>query len=121
MKQKQTFQWQTKDGGILTLDQMSTRHIFNCMKMLYNHLAMTIGLEGVWFKQKYDDQLMHAIVSPSKVMNTIVIFVHEIEVRGDLPFFYKEPYEQIVVALCKTYGITVDRLGYDHQWRYWGL
>jgi hypothetical protein len=92
------FQWKTMDGQILTLPEMKTSHIFNSMKMLFNHLAEVHGGEPVWFHKEYKDYIRKAMTPGDRdEMGLIVcVFITEIERRGDLPEQYREPYQQIL-------------------------
>lgn len=31
------FRWQTMDGQLLTVQEMETEHIYNCLRMIFNH------------------------------------------------------------------------------------
>jgi hypothetical protein len=94
-----TFRWQTMQGQVLTLDQMSDRHLFNCLKMLYNHVAEQYGLPTVWFNHKYEGYVARAQLIPKELALQMCVFIHSIEVRGTLPQKYWEPYQQILMAL----------------------
>lgn len=98
-KYSSTFSWQTMTGEVLTLDQMSDRHQFNCLKMLYNHIAKQYGLPTVWFNHEYENYLDMAQLIPKDLALQMCVFIHSIEVRGTLPQKYWEPYEQILMAL----------------------
>lgn len=90
-----TFRWRTMDGEILTIEEMSTRHIFNSMKMLFNHLAAEHGGDPVWFNHVYATYQGQSVREVRKSAQTVVFFIEEIERRGDLPDKYKVPYMQI--------------------------
>jgi hypothetical protein len=91
-----TFRWRTMEGETLTLPQMETKHIFNSMKMCFNHLAEVWGGKPVWFVQEYPDYFDQAKAAPAHLAGVIVMFLAEIERRGDLPEKYLEPYRAIV-------------------------
>lgn len=38
-KPDSNFRWQTQEGEVLTLDEMSTWHVFNSLKMIWNHIV----------------------------------------------------------------------------------
>ena len=46
---KQEFIHIMADGTTLKADEMETSHIFNCIKMWYNHLAVIVGFQDIWF------------------------------------------------------------------------
>lgn len=106
-----SFRWRCQDGRVLALDEMDTKHIFNSMKMCYNHLIGLHGLgERVWFTKLWRGHAIAAAIAPRNYMQKIVIFVEEIERRGDLPQQYQKPYNMIVAQLAKLYGITINRI-----------
>lgn len=90
------FRWRTSEGDVLTLSEMETSHIFNSMKMCFNHLAQVWGGRPVWFVQEYPDYFDHAVAAPSALAGVVVLFLAEIGRRGDLPEKYIEPYRAIV-------------------------
>jgi hypothetical protein len=90
------FRWCTSEGQILTLQEMDTKHIFNCMKMCFNHLATLHGGEPVWFTRVYLDYLQHAALSSGQLVGLVVFFAEEIERRGDLPSKYWAPFTEIM-------------------------
>ena len=109
---KQNFKWHTQDGRILSLDEMDTKHIFNSMKMYYNHIARQVGLPEIWFIHEYDDHYIRLHRIPEAYVKVIVIFIHEIETRGDLSEIYYEPYYKIIQVICKMIGIKMNRLAF---------
>ena len=110
---RETFLWVTKKRQVLRLGQMKTSHIFNSMKLLYNHLAKEYGMPTFWFRQQYQDVLftIHSLINnvcklSTIQMNThrftaeiIVLFIMEIEARGDLPDKYCDVYNKIIAVL----------------------
>ena len=109
---KQNFKWHTQDGQILSLDEMDTKHIFNSMKMYYNHLARQAGFPEIWFMHEYGDHYLRLHRFADAYAKVIVIFVHEIETRGDLPEKYHEPYYRIIQVICRMIGIKMNRLAF---------
>ena len=101
---RNNFRWRTMEGDVLTLDEMDTKHLFNSLKMIYNHLAARHGKETVWFNNIYSDYLDAAVVIPEKLALDIIVFYQEIENRNDLPEKYWEAYEKIIEQL-QTWGI----------------
>lgn len=108
-----SFRWQCMDGRILTLDEMETKHIFNSMKMIFNHLAEAHGGEPVWFERHYEVYEEMCERFPQAQAEIIMLFLIEIERRGDLPEFYHEPYRQIkeqIVPMGKRIAASVPLL-----------
>lgn len=100
MKELKEYRWKTQKGEVLTLSQMETSHIFNCMKMMFNHLASTYaGLTPVWFVHRYPGFKKQAEQIPMEIARHVVILVLEIQRRKDLPLRYYDPYKQILVQL----------------------
>lgn len=90
------FRWRTMEGEVLALDEMETSHVFNAMKMIFNHLAEAWGGRPVWFTKAYGDYQDRAETDPAKLAGLVVFFIQEIERRGNLPDKYVEPYRSIV-------------------------
>ena len=90
------FRWRTADGEVLTLREMETKHIFNSMKMCFNHLAAVHGGTPVWFNHPYGDYEDMARDRPELLAAIAVFFHEEIERRGDLPLKYQHPYRMIL-------------------------
>lgn len=95
------WRWKTAIKQYLTLQQMETDHIFNSMKMLYNHLADELGEETVWFSQEYVGFSLMAVESPDWMAFHILLFIKEIESRGDLSLKYRGAYEEIVSRIMR--------------------
>lgn len=93
---RDTFRWRTREGVIMRLADMETSHVFNSMKMIFNHLAAAHGAEPVWFKHHYSDYKQHAKTTPNLMAAVCMFFIREIELRGDLPAAYRIPYTQIL-------------------------
>lgn len=89
---KRPFLWRTMEGEVLTLAEMETKHIFNSMKMVFNHLAEEFGADPVWFVHTYRDYQHRANHDPDALAYQVLTFIAEIEARGDLPEKYRVPY-----------------------------
>lgn len=100
------FLWRTMKGEVLRLDQMDTKHLFNILKMIYNHLAEQYDLPPIWFTVKYPDYQVRSKLIPRHLAKNMCVFIAEIERRNDLPDKYKAPYERIVTVL-KNLGIKL--------------
>jgi hypothetical protein len=90
------------DGRVLTLDEMETKHVFNSMKMCFNHLARHWGGVPVWFQKEYRDYHKKAMSDPKCLARLVVGFIIEIERRGDLPEQYQKPYADILQQVTGT-------------------
>lgn len=87
--------WTTMEGETLSIRDMDTKHCFNSMKMLFNHIAEMWGGQPVWFQQKYPDTSAAAVSAPKHLAMYVCAFIREIDRRGDLPLKYREPYALI--------------------------
>lgn len=105
--EKLDFRWKTMSGDVLTLSEMKTGHIFNSMKMIYNHLASSLDLPTIWFVHEYSDYHLWSKTIPKKIAKTMLLFIYEIEKRGDLPEKYKQPYSIIIGVIMKILGIKI--------------
>ena len=94
-KELTQFLWRTMDGRTLTLAQMETKHIFNSMKMIFNHIAEAHGGHPVWFTKKYSDYARDCRTNPKTHAETVAFFIFEIDRRGDLPEKYQLAYQDI--------------------------
>lgn len=101
-KLSSVFRWRTKDGRSLTLDEMGTTHIFNSMKMLFNHIAEAYGGQPVWYNKQYADYRMPSQRDARNMAHCVAMFVWEIRRRGDLPQKYQWPYQQIMRQLFEN-------------------
>ena len=93
---RENFRWRIQDGRTLTIDEMETGHIFNSMKMIFNHLAEGHGGEPIWFQKKYINYKDWAMTETRELAFTVCLFCWVIEERDDLPAKYHEPYMRIV-------------------------
>lgn len=97
---KADFKWKTKEGPVLELCQMDTKHLFNSMKMMFNHLAAVHGGMPVWFVNQWDDWFVRAKRDPNGVAKRVCQLMAEIEERGDLPTKYHASYNAIRIQVC---------------------
>ena len=105
-----SFLWVTSYGATLKVDEMDTKHVFNCMKMMYNHLAAANNLPTFWFNHVYREYEYLAKHRPKKLIEHLLLFVYIIEERGDLPDRYREPYESIITTLRMIAATTARTL-----------
>ena len=105
--------WRCMDGRVLCIGEMETRHLFNACKMLFNHLAEAQGGVPVWFTRKYADYQAKARgdLSDLREMALLVcVFACEIDLRGDLPRQYWEPFFAMLAQMRPTPRMAEARL-----------
>lgn len=86
--------WTCSDGRQVRLGDMDTGHLFNAMKMTFNHLASVHGGKPVWFQNVYSDTTMQALAAP-RIMAGYVAMLKVLSTRNDLPGHYAEPLAEI--------------------------
>ena len=96
--------WVTAGGERLVIGEMDTKHLFNSMKMLFNHLAEAWGGHPVWFQKRYQDTAWMAREDPKPLAEFVCRAVVAINARGDLPERYHAPYAEIVGQLTAIRG-----------------
>lgn len=99
LDETKTFLWQTMKGEVLTLDEMTSDHKFNCLKMLFNHVASEYDLPTIWFTRRYRDYTVRAQMIPKELALQMCVFIISIEQRGDLSKKYWTPYQEILTVL----------------------
>lgn len=90
-----TFIWQTKSGLKLRIGDMETSHIFNTVKMLFNHLAVRHGGDPVNFEFHYGKFSRWSREDPQGTAAIVIFFIEEILRRNDLPKEYHSRFIQI--------------------------
>lgn len=93
---RDTFRWRTMEGQVLRLSEMKTGHIFNSMKMIFNHLAEAHGGDPIWFNHQYSDYHSDARRNVDSLAAQVCFFIAEIQLRGDLPEKYAAPFAAIL-------------------------
>lgn len=83
--------WTTAEGQAIRLGDMNTGHLFNSMKMLFNHLASVHGGQPVWFTHVYSDTTVGALTAPKHFAKYVLAMLRIIEKRTDLPAHYAAP------------------------------
>lgn len=114
------FRWRTMEGEVLTLAEMSTKHIFNSCKMVFNHLAEEYDGEPVWFQHRYGDYQRGARGAPERLVALVVFFIQEIERRKDLPEKYVEPYQAMLRQLVDNPALMKRRFAIGEALRLCG-
>jgi hypothetical protein len=105
------FRWRAMDGRVYKLADMETSHVFNSMKMIFNHLAEIYGARPIWFTKRYsttEGYFADIRVDPKPLASTVGMFVREIERRGDLPQRYLQPYREILEQIVKSPRLIED-------------
>lgn len=111
--------WRTMQGEILETNQMETSHLFNSVKMMYNHLAELVGFPTFWFTKEYRDIYKECKKNPRKHIRVLKELIIELEKRDDIEDRHVEVYSQIRLTLTggfhkilfdklKEMGIEVD-------------
>lgn len=117
---RETFRWKTMTGDVLRLDQMETSHIFNSMKMCFNHLASVAGGKPVWFVKQYREYCEAAEDDPKQLAWLVLFFIQELEYRNDLPAKFREPYgailEQIRPRLIEEERLKLPAPAAGYDW-----
>jgi hypothetical protein len=89
------FRWKTMTGQVLSLDEMETSHIYQSMKMIFNHLAEAWGGDPVNFTRHHRVYQKVCREKPVAHAELVVMFLKEIDRRGDLPEKYWSDFEAI--------------------------
>lgn len=105
-----SFKWRTQDGRVLWLHEMKTSHIFNSMKMLFNHIAEAYGATPIWYQHSYEGFKKSAKNRPKDLARVVAVFCYEIERRGDLDQKYWEPYRLIMEQILGIKEWMLDAL-----------
>ena len=87
--------WTTAEGDEILITDMETSHLFNAMKMVFNHLASMWGGEPVRFNHKYSDYTTKSISARDMLARQVVQMTMELERRSDLPRWPDPLYENI--------------------------
>ena len=89
---KQEFIHIMADGTTLKADEMETSHIFNCIKMWYNHLAVIVGFQDIWFGKKKAHIFHTWETDPQKGIEILKRYMIEFETRDDIQDRHLEKY-----------------------------
>lgn len=87
--------WTTVDGVRIPLSQMGTIHLFNSMKMCFNHLAAHHGGQPVMFTKEWNGAHALAVYNPAHLAGWVVAMLAELDRRTDIPFSLIRPLEEI--------------------------
>lgn len=91
--------WTTREGKRLPITEMKTSHLFNAMKMAFNHLAEIHGGQPIWFQHRYEDYMQKSSADPSRLAQMVLLMLVEIETRRDLPPAYEQPLKMIIAQI----------------------
>lgn len=83
--------WTTAEGERMPITAMATSHLFNAMKMVFNHIADVWGGEPVWFNHQYSDYTTAALTGPHRLAQVVFTMLEELDRRKDLDPKYLEP------------------------------
>lgn len=87
--------WTTAQGKKIPINQMETTHLFNAMKMCFNHLAHVWGGIPIWFNHMYEDYLYEAEFAPNGLATIVMAMLDELGRRTDIPEAYEKPLARI--------------------------
>jgi hypothetical protein len=87
--------WTTNEGERIPVYKMETSHLFNAMKMMFNHLAAEHGGQPVWFQKRYEGAQAMARAIPGTVAWWVVVMLAELGRRDDIPARYLSPLQEI--------------------------
>jgi hypothetical protein len=107
----EAFRWRSMDGRVLYLREMKTSHIFNSMKMVFNHIAEEYGGRPVWYVHPYAGVKDEVRRRPREQARLVALFCYEIEARGDLPERYEDPYNEIMSQILNLRELRMDAIG----------
>jgi len=109
----EAFRWRTMDGRTMYLRDMRTSHIFNSMKMVFNHIAEAYGGKPVWYQHPYVGLQDEVKRKPRELARVVALFCYEIEQREDLPEKYEAPYNEILAQILNLKELKMDAIGGD--------
>lgn len=75
--------WKTMDGRLTNNIEMSTSHLFNVVKMYYNHLAILTDMPTYGFTKKYQEMLLRWKSRPKESIAVLKHMILELEDRTD--------------------------------------
>lgn len=87
--------WITAEGERLPLTKMGTSHLFNAMKMCFNHLAERHGGQPIQFTKHWHGARQLAVYKPEVLATWVVAMLTELDRRRDIPFSLIKPLEEI--------------------------
>jgi hypothetical protein len=108
------FRWRTSGAGKdITIQDMATSHIFNTMRMMYNHIADELLLFPVTSEDttrypEFMESMKRRGLNLKGVIKTMLFFQWHIETRKDLPFKYRDTFEFMKQQLQEKVPETVD-------------
>ena len=80
---REPLKWRTMEGKRTNTVEMTTGHLFNCVKMHYNHFAELINLPTYAFTIKYDYSFDNWKYRPKETLDQLKRLVIELEDRTD--------------------------------------
>jgi|LULO01.1.fsa_nt_gb hypothetical protein len=75
--------WKTMDGRLTNNIEMSTSHLFNVVKMYYNHLAILTNMPTYGFTKQYQEKYNAWIEKPERTVYVLKHMILELEDRTD--------------------------------------
>ena len=74
--------WVTADNKLIDIREMESGHLFNILKMLYNHLARLSSLPEVWFSKEYDYFYNLWLDNPQEMIAVMKVMIDAMEIRA---------------------------------------
>jgi hypothetical protein len=108
---KPRFKWKTAEGQILEIEEMETRHVYMCAKMLYNHLAVHRGWKPISYTRSYGGFHWMSSHKPNVLAYQCVVFLLEVRRRGDLPDRFRTDYDLIIEELRNQFQKKLPDIG----------
>lgn len=96
--------WTTNKGNKIHLSSMDTDYVFNCLKIMYNYLAIRFDLQVIKpYTSMYDKDKNINKIRCMKALKKSEEFITIIDRRGDIPYEYDEEYDIIKKVLNNPY------------------
>jgi hypothetical protein len=96
--------WVTQFQGSLAITEMETSHLFNSMKMIYNHFAEQTGMETVWFQHRYQNLFK---IELKTMFLFLCSFIYVLEKRDDLSKKYDRIYDEILYQIYERFHLDL--------------
>jgi hypothetical protein len=107
------FRWGCQNGRVLQIHEMETTHLFNTMKMIFNHLTEAFGnCEPVWPTRVYEGflEICREQGKPPKTLAKTVLYLqYHLERRNNLPLHLQRPFQQIKDQTRKNWPKLTER------------
>ena len=75
---------------------MKTSHLFNSVKMIYNHMAQLIGFPTFWFNKEYEKWNEIWINEPEQTLESLKIMIEEL-----LDKYHVDEFDDLLIKIIK--------------------